>query len=97
MIVEGRRLARLRRAIRVKFTSARLRTGGAELSRNRWPAESRGRLGGGAMGVKPGVSFDVCREVYRGAREVLETKRGILRTELEGHGTSCGGRIFARG
>jgi hypothetical protein len=29
------------------------------------------------MGVKPELAFDVCWEVYRGAREVLETKRGI--------------------
>jgi hypothetical protein len=26
---------------------------------------------------KPELAFDVCWEVYRGAREVLETKRGI--------------------
>jgi hypothetical protein len=29
------------------------------------------------MNVKPELAFDVCWEVYRGAREVLETKRGI--------------------
>ncbi len=29
------------------------------------------------MSVKPKLAFDVCWEVYRGAREVLETKRGI--------------------
>ena len=29
------------------------------------------------MGVKPELAFDVCWEVYRGAREVLETKRGV--------------------
>lgn len=29
------------------------------------------------MGVKPEMAFDVCWEVYRGAREVLETKRGV--------------------
>src|SRR5277367_2234796 len=29
------------------------------------------------MGVKPEMAFDVCWEVYRSAREVLETKRGI--------------------
>ncbi|HXL22883.1 MAG TPA: hypothetical protein VOA78_10480 [Candidatus Dormibacteraeota bacterium] len=29
------------------------------------------------MGVKPELAFDVCWEVYRGAREVLEAKRGI--------------------
>lgn len=29
------------------------------------------------MGVKAEMAFDVCWEVYRGAREVLETKRGV--------------------
>jgi hypothetical protein len=29
------------------------------------------------MGVKPELAFDVCWEVYKNAREVLETKRGI--------------------
>jgi hypothetical protein len=29
------------------------------------------------MSVKPELAFDVCWEVCRGAREVLETKRGI--------------------
>jgi hypothetical protein len=29
------------------------------------------------MGVKAELAFDVCWEVYRGAREVLETKRGV--------------------
>jgi hypothetical protein len=29
------------------------------------------------MGVKPELAFDVYWEVYRGAREVLEAKRGI--------------------
>jgi len=29
------------------------------------------------MSVKAELAFDVCWEVYRGAREVLETKRGI--------------------
>lgn len=29
------------------------------------------------MSVKPELAFDVCWEVYRGAREVLETKRGV--------------------
>jgi hypothetical protein len=33
--------------------------------------------GGGAMSVKPEMAFDVCWEVYRGAREVMESKRGI--------------------
>ena len=38
------------------------------------------------MSVKPELAFDVCWEVYRGAREVLESKRGISASELEGHG-----------
>jgi hypothetical protein len=29
------------------------------------------------MSVKPELAFDVCWEVYRGAREVLENKRGV--------------------
>jgi hypothetical protein len=29
------------------------------------------------MGVKPELAFDICWEVYRSAREVLDTKRGI--------------------
>ena len=29
------------------------------------------------MSVKPELAFDVCWEVYRGAREVLESKRGM--------------------
>ena len=29
------------------------------------------------MSVKPEMAFDVCWEVYRGAREVMESKRGI--------------------
>ena len=29
------------------------------------------------MPVRPELAFDVCWEVYRGAREVLETKRGV--------------------
>jgi hypothetical protein len=32
---------------------------------------------GGTMSVKPELAFDVCWEVYRGAREVLEAKRGM--------------------
>jgi len=31
------------------------------------------------MSVKPELAFDVCWEVYRGAREVLETKREFPR------------------
>ena len=33
------------------------------------------------MSVKPELAFDVCWEVYRGAREVMEAKRGIARAE----------------
>lgn len=29
------------------------------------------------MGVKPELAFDVCWEVYRNAREVIEAKRGV--------------------
>jgi hypothetical protein len=29
------------------------------------------------MGVKPELAFDVCWEVYRSAREVVEPKRGL--------------------
>ncbi len=32
---------------------------------------------GAPVSVKPELAFDVCWEVYRGAREVLETKRGV--------------------
>ncbi len=35
------------------------------------------------MAAKPELAFDVCWEVYRGAREVLETKRGISALDLE--------------
>lgn len=35
------------------------------------------------MSGKPELAFDVCWEVYRGAREVLETKRGISALKLE--------------
>src|SRR5277367_1198741 len=38
------------------------------------------------MGVKPKLAFDVCWEVYRGAREVLETKRGIAALNLKDTG-----------
>lgn len=30
------------------------------------------------MGIKPEFAFDVCWEVYRGAREILEAKRGSV-------------------
>jgi hypothetical protein len=35
------------------------------------------------MSVKPEMAFDVCWEVYRGAREVLEAKRGITALTFE--------------
>lgn len=35
------------------------------------------------MGVKPELAFDVCWEVYRCAREVMESKRGIAALNLE--------------
>jgi hypothetical protein len=37
------------------------------------------------MSVKPEMAFDVCWEVYRGAREVMESKReiGALNMEME--------------
>src|SRR5215475_6785371 len=38
---------------------------------------------GGNMGVKPELAFDVCWEVYRGAREVLEAKRGLGALDLK--------------
>jgi hypothetical protein len=38
------------------------------------------------MGVKPELAFDVCWEVYRGAREVLETKRGISALNMKDTG-----------
>ena len=34
------------------------------------------------MGVKPELAFDVCWEVYSGAREVLEAKRGLGALDL---------------
>jgi hypothetical protein len=35
------------------------------------------------MGVKPELAFDVCWEVYRSAREVLEEKRGVCALNWE--------------
>ncbi len=35
------------------------------------------------MSVKPEMAFDVCWEVYRGAREVLEAKRGVAALNWE--------------
>ena len=35
------------------------------------------------MSVKPEMAFDVCWEVYRGAREVMEAKRGIAALNME--------------
>ena len=38
------------------------------------------------MSVKPEFAFDVCWEVYRGAREVLESKRGVSALDLQDTG-----------
>jgi hypothetical protein len=38
---------------------------------------------GGPMSVKPELAFDVCWEVYKGAKEVLEAKRGISALKFE--------------
>lgn len=38
------------------------------------------------MSVQPELAFDVCWEVYRGAREVLEAKRGISALKWEDTG-----------
>jgi len=38
---------------------------------------------GGEMSVKPEMAFDVCWEVYQGAREVLEAKRGVAALNWE--------------
>ena len=35
------------------------------------------------MSVKPELAFDVCWEVYKGAKEVLEAKRGISALKFE--------------
>jgi len=35
------------------------------------------------MGVKPEMAFDICWEVYKSAREVLDAKRGISALKLE--------------
>jgi hypothetical protein len=35
------------------------------------------------MGVKPELAFDICWDVYRSAREVLDSKRGISALKLE--------------
>ena len=35
------------------------------------------------MPVKPTLAFDVCWEVYRSAREVLESKRGVTARNLK--------------
>lgn len=34
------------------------------------------------MRIKPAFAFDICWEVYKGAREVLETKRGVSALDL---------------
>jgi hypothetical protein len=38
------------------------------------------------MGVKPELAFDVCWEVYRNAREVLDSKRGISALNMKDTG-----------
>ena len=38
------------------------------------------------MGVKPELAFDVCWEVYRNAREVLDSKRGISALNMKDMG-----------
>jgi len=49
------------------------------------------------MGVKAELAFDVCWEVYRGAREVLEAKRRNVRNGLEGsYQVFMGGRFSSR-
>jgi len=48
------------------------------------------------MGVKPELAFDVCWEVYRGARDGLETKRGIAALKPEKAGRFRGGRMCRR-
>lgn len=35
------------------------------------------------MSVRPELAFDVCWEVYRGAREALESKRGVAALNCE--------------
>jgi hypothetical protein len=35
------------------------------------------------MGVKPELAFDVCWEVYRSAREVMDAKRGLGALDLK--------------
>jgi len=37
----------------------------------------------GAISVKPELAFDVCWEVYKGAKEVIEAKRGISALKFE--------------
>jgi hypothetical protein len=37
------------------------------------------------MSVKPEMAFDVCWDVYRGAREVMESKRGLAPHERARH------------
>ncbi len=44
---------------------------------NRWCRDGHPYLRVQIKMVKPELAFDVCWEVYRGAREVLETKRGV--------------------
>jgi len=48
------------------------------------------------MSVKPEMAFDVCWEVYRGAREVTESKRGIAALNMEWRRSTRGGRMCGR-
>jgi hypothetical protein len=47
--------------------------------------------------VKPELAFDVCWEVYRNAREVLESERGLSTLDWKEATKFYGGRIFVRG
>jgi hypothetical protein len=49
------------------------------------------------MSVKPELAFDVCWEVYRGAREVLESKRGISALNWKDTGKFLWRPDFVRG
>jgi hypothetical protein len=63
----------------------------------RWKKRAKRAFGGGAMGVKPELAFDVCWEVYRGAREVLESKRGISALNWKDTGKFLWRLTFVRG
>ena len=71
------------------------RSGGGNGLRRRWCGSTGLRKEGkearevkekrseGEMSVKPEMAFDVCWEVDRGAREVMESKRGIAALNME--------------